>query len=72
MSDGLHECPHPQCARRIRLDLFACGPHWFGLPSAVRSGISRAWAGVRHGVIGALDEHDAAVERALDYWGVPR
>lgn len=68
MNDHLHECPHPDCRRNIPLAFYACGPHWKQLPSNIRSYISRAWAGVKHGVAGALHEHDRAAEKAMAYW----
>lgn len=35
----MQRCPHPDCATRISRALYACQPHWLGLPAHIRKEI---------------------------------
>lgn len=47
-----HTCPAPGCTVQVPQSQLACRPHWYSIPSEIRS---RLWAGyrskdtVRHG-----------------------
>ena len=41
-------CPIDGCTvTGLARERFACGPHWFGLPTELRHRVSRAWVGYR-------------------------
>lgn len=61
MSDGTHECPWPDCTRRVGHELWGCSTHWFRLPGELRAALGRAW---RHGTPA---EHMKQLER-IDDW----
>jgi hypothetical protein len=39
-----HKCPSPGCETMVPQSQFACRPHWFSIPSEIRS---RIWSGYR-------------------------
>lgn len=65
---GRHECPHPQCDAQISNYIFACRTHWFELPVAIRSRITRAWRSVIQGDSDGITDHDTACDEAEQYW----
>ena len=38
-----HQCPRPECGRKVPDDMFACRPDWFALPKGIRDAIWAAW-----------------------------
>ncbi len=63
MAERRHTCPHPECDKQIRLDLFACRRHWNALSQPVRRAI---WDTYRARSIG--DDRIEAIEAARDEW----
>lgn len=41
--DGTHECPAPECARRVQFERLACPTHWRAIPTRVQVPLLRAW-----------------------------
>lgn len=39
-----HQCPAPGCTTMVPKAMLACRPHWFSIPSEIRS---RLWAAYR-------------------------
>lgn len=39
----MNKCAHPHCIVEKRLDQYACKPHCFGLPQAIRINIIRGY-----------------------------
>jgi hypothetical protein len=38
-----HQCPRPECSRKVSDDMFACRPDWFALPAEHRRAIWDTW-----------------------------
>lgn len=70
MTRTLHACEHPQCFRQIEGRLFGCRPHWYALPTDLRSEVWRTWkARLRApGDPTAVAAHEAAKAQAVRFW----
>lgn len=60
----MHTCPRTGCSARVPDSMFACRPHWYTLPKAIRDEIW--WAFRKRGVGSA--ELTAAHLAALEHW----
>lgn len=61
-------CPRPGCTKVMSAGVYACGPHWYELPADIRGSISQAWWSALRGSVGALERHEAATDRAEQWW----
>lgn len=43
MTDTTHECPAPECDRRVPFEQFACRTHWFSIAGQLRRELLREW-----------------------------
>lgn len=64
----MHKCPYPKCDTQIPDSQYACRPHWFQLPTSIRTAITRAWSRINNGHLDAVDEHDTATAAARAHW----
>jgi hypothetical protein len=46
MPERTHKCPAPGCTADVPRSQLACRPHWYSIPSEIRS---RLWSGYRSG-----------------------
>jgi hypothetical protein len=61
-----HECPAPGCSTRVQFEQLACRPHWYAIPTPVRSRLSRMWRSAA-----GSDEYFRARADCLQALGVP-
>lgn len=66
--DTSHECPAPECGRRVSSGRLACTGHWYQLPKHMRDEIWAAWRARGVGYGPALDRHRVAIAAAMDFW----
>ncbi len=59
----LRQCANPNCTVKVQPNIYACKPHWFELPKALRDKIWAAYEG--HG------DYDLAHEDAQAFWLKP-
>ena len=53
-----HQCPRPECSRKVADDMFACRGDWYALPQDIRDAI---WHGY-------LTDDAAAMVAAIDWY----
>lgn len=44
MTDTTHECPEPDCERRVPFERLACKQHWYAIPPLLRGRLLREYA----------------------------
>jgi len=57
-----HQCPRPECSRKVAGDMFACRGDWYALPQDIRDAIWATWNA------GDLDGHAEATTDAIDWY----
>lgn len=55
----MHDCPGPDCKRRVKNEMLACRAHWFKVSKPTRD---RVWAAYHAG----SDDYVAAVAAAVE------
>jgi hypothetical protein len=60
MSD--HQCPGPNCNRRVPQHMLACRTHWFSVPAPLRA---KVWSAAYRAGPGS-EEHTAACVAAIE------
>jgi len=57
-----HQCPRPECSRKVADDMFACRGDWYALPQDIRDAIWRGY------LDGQDADHAAAMTAAVEWY----